>query len=68
MPHVGAIQITTDNTIYGGLGGAALGLATRRRKLRHAWQVFGLLEAGVGLRDGRIGVTVDVNRDWWGVL
>ena len=26
------------------------------------------LEAGVGLRDGRVGVTVDVNRDWWGVL
>jgi hypothetical protein len=26
------------------------------------------LEAGVGLRDGRLGVTVDVNRDWWGLL
>jgi hypothetical protein len=26
------------------------------------------LEAGVGLRDGRIGFTVDVNRDWWGVM
>ena len=23
-PHVAAIQITTDNTVYGGLGGAAL--------------------------------------------
>ena len=26
------------------------------------------LEAGVGLRDGRVGVSVDVNRDWWGIL
>jgi len=26
------------------------------------------LEAGVGLRDGRLGVTIDVNRDWWGLL
>jgi hypothetical protein len=26
------------------------------------------LEAGVGLRDGRVGVSIDVNRDWWGVL
>jgi hypothetical protein len=26
------------------------------------------VEAGLALRDGRFGVTVDVNRDWWGVL
>jgi hypothetical protein len=26
------------------------------------------VEAGVGLRDGNLGVTVDVNRDWWGLL
>jgi hypothetical protein len=26
------------------------------------------VEAGVGLRDGDFGVTVDVNRDWWGLL
>ena len=26
------------------------------------------LEAGVGLRDGELGVTVDINRDWWGLL
>jgi hypothetical protein len=26
------------------------------------------VEAGVGLRDGRVGVTVDINRDWWGLL
>ena len=26
------------------------------------------VETGVGLRDGRVGVTVDINRDWWGVL
>ena len=26
------------------------------------------VEAGIGLRDGELGVTVDVNRDWWGVL
>ncbi len=26
------------------------------------------VEAGVGLRDGGIGVIVDVNRDWWGLL
>ena len=26
------------------------------------------LEAGVGLRDGGVGVTVDINRDWWGLL
>jgi hypothetical protein len=26
------------------------------------------VEAGIGLRDGRFGVTLDVNRDWWGVL
>ncbi len=26
------------------------------------------VEAGVSLRDGRVGVTVDVSRDWWEVL
>jgi hypothetical protein len=26
------------------------------------------LEVGVGLRDRRVGFSVDVNRDWWGVL
>jgi hypothetical protein len=26
------------------------------------------IEAGVGLRDGDFGLTVDVNRDWWGLL
>ena len=26
------------------------------------------LEVGMGLRDGRIGVTLDLSRDWWGVL
>jgi len=26
------------------------------------------LEVGVGLRDGTVGVSLDVNRDWWGVL
>jgi hypothetical protein len=26
------------------------------------------VEAGVGLRDGHVGITVDVNRDWWGLL
>ncbi|MGH7526910.1 MAG: hypothetical protein ACREMX_09420, partial [Gemmatimonadales bacterium] len=26
------------------------------------------VEAGLGLRDGRLGITVDVNRDWWGLL
>jgi hypothetical protein len=26
------------------------------------------IETGVGLRDGRVGITVDINRDWWGVL
>ncbi len=26
------------------------------------------VETGIGLRDGRVGVTVDINRDWWGVL
>jgi hypothetical protein len=26
------------------------------------------LEAGVGLRGGRVGFTVDINRDWWGLL
>ncbi|MGH7536985.1 MAG: hypothetical protein ACREMG_15620, partial [Gemmatimonadales bacterium] len=26
------------------------------------------LELGVGLRDGDIGVTVDVSREWWGLL
>jgi hypothetical protein len=26
------------------------------------------IEAGIGLRDGGFGVTVDVNRDWWGLL
>jgi hypothetical protein len=26
------------------------------------------LEVGMGLRDGRVGVTVDVSREWWGVL
>ena len=26
------------------------------------------LEVGMGLRDGRVVVTVDVSREWWGVL
>jgi hypothetical protein len=26
------------------------------------------IEAGVGLIDGDVGVTVDINRDWWGLL
>jgi hypothetical protein len=26
------------------------------------------IEGGVGLRDGHVGVTVDINRDWWGLL
>jgi hypothetical protein len=26
------------------------------------------VEGGIGLRDGHFGVTVDVNRDWWGLL
>ena len=26
------------------------------------------VEAGFGLRDGGFGVTVDINRDWWGLL
>jgi hypothetical protein len=26
------------------------------------------IEAGIGLRDGDFGLTVDVNRDWWGLL
>jgi hypothetical protein len=26
------------------------------------------VEAGIGLRDGHFGLTVDVNRDWWGLL
>ena len=26
------------------------------------------IEAGIGLRTGRFGVTVDINRDWWGLL
>jgi hypothetical protein len=26
------------------------------------------VEGGIGLRDGRFGVTVDVSRDWWGLL
>jgi hypothetical protein len=26
------------------------------------------VEGGIGLRDGHFGVTVDLNRDWWGLL
>ena len=26
------------------------------------------IEAGVGLRTGDVGVTVEVHRDWWGIL
>jgi hypothetical protein len=26
------------------------------------------IEGGVGLRDGHVGITVDINRDWWGLL
>jgi hypothetical protein len=26
------------------------------------------LEAGVGLRNGGVGISVDVNRDWWGIM
>jgi hypothetical protein len=26
------------------------------------------LEVGVGLRSGDVGISLDVNRDWWGIL
>ena len=26
------------------------------------------VEAGVGLRTGKVGLTVEVHRDWWGIL
>ena len=26
------------------------------------------IEAGVGLRDGKFGITFDIHRDWWGLL
>ena len=26
------------------------------------------VEAGIGLRTGDFGLTVDINRDWWGLL
>jgi hypothetical protein len=26
------------------------------------------VEAGIGVRDGDLGITVDINRDWWGLL
>ena len=26
------------------------------------------VEAGIGLRDGKAGLTVDISRDWWGLL
>ena len=26
------------------------------------------VEAGIGLRDQRVGLTVDISRDWWGLL
>jgi hypothetical protein len=26
------------------------------------------VEAGIGVRDGGLGLTVDINRDWWGLL
>jgi hypothetical protein len=26
------------------------------------------VEAGVGLRDGRFGISADVGRAWWGIL
>ena len=26
------------------------------------------VEAGVGLLDGRAGLTVDIQRDWWDIL
>ena len=26
------------------------------------------VESGVGLRDGHFGITVDINREWWGLL
>jgi len=29
-PHVAAIQLTTDNTVFGGLGGASVATCTRR--------------------------------------
>ena len=26
------------------------------------------VESGVGLRDGHFGITLDINREWWGLL
>jgi hypothetical protein len=26
------------------------------------------VEAGVGLRTGDVGITVEIHRDWWGIL
>lgn len=51
-----------------GLGGATGGVRPVAGVALEWFMRLIRLEAGVGLRDGRIGVTVDVNRDWWGVL
>jgi hypothetical protein len=40
------------------VGGVALELFMRLLRI----------EGGVGLRDGHAGLTIDINRDWWGLL
>ena len=58
----------TGGEVAGGVGGASDGA---RPVLGLAAELFMRLirvEAGVALRTGEVGVTVDIGRDWWGAL
>jgi hypothetical protein len=58
----------TGGDVANGIGGASDGA---RPVLGLAAELFMRLirvEAGVALRTGEIGVTVDIGRDWWGAL
>jgi hypothetical protein len=58
----------TDRPL-GGLPWAETGGIRPVAGLAAEW-LMGLLrfEVGVGLRSGEVGVSVDVNRDWWGIM
>ena len=58
----------TGGDVTGGVGSASDGA---RPVLGIAAELFMRLirvEAGVAVRTGEIGITVDIGRDWWGAL
>ena len=58
----------TDRAVAGLPGGDSDGIRPVAGLAMEWFMRLLRLELGLGLRDGRVGVTVDISRDWWGVL